>query len=541
MKKYDLVSAMAEHTAKEVVKNEETWKKYLNTASRMYKYPFRDQLLIYAQRPEATACASLEIWNEKMHCWVNRGAKGIALIDEEGHKFSKLRYVFDISDVHKAKRIGKFPYLWEMQETQEERVLERLERIYGETDKETGFVDRIRELSVRITEECYPEILQDLEYLKEGSFLEELDELNLSVRLRVTLADSIAYTVLRRCGVPESLLADEMSFPYIHEFNTVETLSQVGSYVSDFARPILMEIGKVIWTQEKEASQNLEQKGLEKTDKHDYNALKRKSEEQNKQDKGPIAEYGERSSENETTIRTERGLSDSDVTNGQTAGGNIDQIRADEKELLTGTQERDLHGTVTKRDTERTSSDHTEPGGREDGISDGTDEERSGRDRADERGKSDALGTENEQHSARSRGSRSEGIDLQLNRKEPESGYQQLSLFPSVEEQIGNITAAQASMKYTMPAAFFLPQDQLDDILRSGGGRVQSRKRIYAKYQQRKTPEEMAEFLKNEYETTGKGFEFDSNPVSLWFDEAGMRIGYGMSAKENPLVFMNWS
>ena len=444
MKKYDLVSAMAEHTAKEVVKNEETWKKYLNTASRMYKYPFRDQLLIYAQRPEATACASLEIWNEKMHCWVNRGAKGIALIDEEGHKFSKLRYVFDISDVHKAKRIGKFPYLWEMQETQEERVLERLERIYGETDKETGFVDRIRELSVRITEECYPEILQDLEYLKEGSFLEELDELNLSVRLRVTLADSIAYTVLRRCGVPESLLADEMSFPYIHEFNTVETLSQVGSYVSDFARPILMEIGKVIWTQEKEASQNLEQKGLEKTDKHDYNALKRKSEEQNKQDKGPIAEYGERSSENETTIRTERGLSDSDVTNGQTAGGNIDQIRADEKELLTGTQERDLHGTVTKRDTERTSSDHTEPGGREDGISDGTDEERSGRDRADERGKSDALGTENEQHSARSRGSRSEGIDLQLNRKEPESGYQQLSLFPSVEEQIGNITAAQA-------------------------------------------------------------------------------------------------
>lgn len=125
MRKYKLISVLAEETAKEVVRNEENWRRYLNTASRLYKYPFKEQLLIYAQRPDATACASIEIWNEKMHCWVNKGAKGIALIDEDS--FSGLKYVFDISDVHKARRIGQFPNLWEMREEHMEAVISRLE------------------------------------------------------------------------------------------------------------------------------------------------------------------------------------------------------------------------------------------------------------------------------------------------------------------------------------------------------------------------------------------------------------------------------
>ena len=188
MRKYDVISALSEETSKRVTRNEESWKKYLNTASRLYKYPFKDQLLIYAQRPDATACASIEIWNEKMHCWVNKGAKGIALLDEEGSPYTGLRYVFDISDVHKARRIGRFPQLWEMREEHQEAVLNRLEGIYGDTNKEAGFVDRIREIASRIAQDCYGELASDMEYLKEGSFLEELDELNIAVRVRETLA-----------------------------------------------------------------------------------------------------------------------------------------------------------------------------------------------------------------------------------------------------------------------------------------------------------------------------------------------------------------
>ena len=555
MRKYKLISALAEETAKEVVRNEENWRRYLNTASRLYKYPFKEQLLIYAQRPEATACASIEIWNEKMHCWVNKGAKGIALIDEDS--FSGLKYVFDISDVHKARRIGQFPNLWEMREEHMESVISRLEKTYGDTDREAGFVGRIREIAGRIAEDCYKELASDMEYLKEGSFLEELDELNVEIRIRETLADSIAYTVLKRCGMEESELAEEINFPYIHEFNTVETLSQLGSNVSDLSKPILMEIGKAIGAYDRQIAQNREEtrvgreridtheknieKGLANASEEDYNALKRKSESQDEQSITQTGEAGERSKYDESDIREERGLSDTDGSNGRTAEGGTDKVRTDEEEVLTGAQERSIYGTSSEREAEGTLVDDTGAGRGENGASDQTDEGERGDNGADESRESDALGSEDEQHRTLGRGDRDDGTNLQLNIEQPEGTYQQLSLFPSFEEQVGTIAAAEASIQYTMPAAFSLPQEQIDSILRSGGGRDNSRKRIYAKYQQGKTPEEMAEFLKNEYKTTGKGFEFDGNPVSLWFDEMGMRIGYGTSAKENTLAVMSWS
>ena len=509
MRKYKLISALAEETAKEVVRNEDSWRRYLNTASRLYKYPFKEQLLIYAQRPDATACASIEIWNEKMHCWVNKGAKGIALIDEDS--FSGLKYVFDISDVHKARRIA---------------------------------------------EDCYKELASDMEYLKEGSFWEELDELNVEIRIRETLADSIAYTVLRRCGMEENELAEEINFPYIHEFNTVETLSQLGSNVSDLSKPILMEIGKAIGAYDRQVAQNREEtragrehidtpeknieKGLANASEADYNALKRESESRDEQSITQTGEAGERSKYNESDIREERGLSDTDGGNGRTAEGGTDEVRTDAQEVLTGTQERSLYGTSSEEYAEGTPADDTGAGRAENGASDRTDEGERGDNGADESRGSDALGSEDEQYPELSGGDRDDGADLQLNIEQPEGNYQQLSLFPSFEEQVGTIAAAEVSIQYTMPAAFSLPQNQIDTILRSGGGRDNSRKRIYAKYQQGKTPEEMTEFLKNEYKTTGKGFELNGNPVSLWFDESGMRIGYGTSARENPIAVMSW-
>ena len=682
MRKYDVISALSEETSKRVTRNEESWKKYLNTASRLYKYPFKDQLLIYAQRPDATACASIEIWNEKMHCWVNKGAKGIALLDEEGSPYTGLRYVFDISDVHKARRIGRFPNLWEMREEHQEAVLNRLEGIYGDTDKEAGFVDRIREIASRIAQDCYGELASDMEYLKEGSFLEELDELNIAVRVRETLADSIAYTVLKRCGMEDSELAEEIQFPYIHEFNTIETLSHIGDSISDLSKPVLMEIGKAIGAYDreiagKEASRNFVEKGLANTSDTRYNALKRESETEDVQPATQTGNAGERGNNDESDLREERGLHDTDVEDGRAAGGDAHEIRIDEEELLTGTQEGDLHRASAEREAERASSDHSGAGGAEDGTADRADDEAGGSDGKTQGREPDALGSEDEQHQALGGGSRTEGTGIQpvsegatektenKDLPEPDSGeplpglslseiekgilqfdefmvhkcpdiagvmlfepdkdkqteyiknsyrhkeftefyvgeeragyradengltvwkgsylnrtaeatvsweavrdsiafymekgeylkegqipqweepketevYQQLSLFPTIEEQIGTIEAAQAGDKYIMPAAFSLPKEQLEAILRTGGGRDNSRSRIYAKYQQGKTPEEMAEFLKNEYGTTGKGFDFGSNPISVWFNESGMSVGYGMSAKENPIAVMGW-
>ena len=146
MRKYDFISALAKETAAEVVKNREEWMKYLTTAARLYKYPFREQLLIYAQRPDATACASIELWNERMHCWVNKGAKGIALLDEDDAHGKRLKYVFDVSDVHAARRIGRYPELWELHEEHKEDVIKRLEQTYGATDDKKLFEERLMEM-----------------------------------------------------------------------------------------------------------------------------------------------------------------------------------------------------------------------------------------------------------------------------------------------------------------------------------------------------------------------------------------------------------
>ncbi len=135
-----------------------------------------------------------------MHCWVNKGAKGIALIDEDNAHGKRLKYVFDVSDVHAARRIGRYPEKWEVHEEHKDAVIDRLEQIYGGTDERSPFEERLIEISRRIAEDCYEELLPDLQYLTEGSFLEGLDEQNIGIRFRETLADSISFTLLSACG-----------------------------------------------------------------------------------------------------------------------------------------------------------------------------------------------------------------------------------------------------------------------------------------------------------------------------------------------------
>lgn len=296
-----------------------------------------------------------------------------------------------------------------------------------------------------------------------------------------------------------------MNEPYIHEINIVKTLSQLGSNVSDLSKPILMEIGKAIGAYDRQIAQNREEtrvdrehidtleknieKGLANASEADYKALKRESKSQDGESIKQTGEAGERSKYDESDIREERGLSDTDGSNGRTAKGGTDEVRTDEEEVFTGTQERSIYGTSSEREAEGTPVDDTGAGRGENGAFDRTDEGERGDNGADESRKSDALGSEDEQHRTLSRGDRDDGTDLQLNIEQPEGTYQQLSLFPSFEEQVGTIAAAEASIQYTMPAAFSLPQEQIDSILRSGGGRDNSRKRIYAKLLQAWIPQ----------------------------------------------------
>ena len=696
--KYEMISGLAEYTAHDIARNAQNWTRYLDTAARLYKYPFNEQMLIYAQRPGATACASLETWNEKMFCWVNRGAKGIALIDTDSER-PRLKYVFDVADVHKAKRIGRDPNLWELKEEHQASVISQLEKTYGETDSSMPFERRLMELADRIAQDYYEELMPELSYVKEGSFLEELDELNIGIRLRETLSASISYILLSRCGADMDLWRDELNFDYIHEFNTTKALSVLGNATTEMCKPVLMEIGRTIGAYERQAARQnaLNKAGQEAAGEHteplienaektlakepqtDYNALKRESETELQTNQETITNIETEGTYHETDIREERGLSDPEPDPQQGAGAGADQVRTDAAELPEGTQGRSLSGNDPDGRAESALSGDTGAGRAEDGASDRADGESRGSDRGTESSRSDEMGGEDEQHQALGGGNRTDGADLridsgkELNTEIPEpdsegdslSGsfsetekaapedlkrgilcsddflihkrpeiagyfqtetdtllqaeylknsfhfgtyyvlnvqdtsvgfhadedglymnlgngigpdaeefvswedarflvstymedgvyllpgeeaeqietdgmYKQLDLFTMFSEQVGGIAMKQAEEGSRTVQISPIPQEQLADILRSGGGRDNSRKRIYAKYQQGKTPEEMAVFLQKEYGTTGKGFEFDGRQVAVWFDEGGMSVGHGTSATERPVLTMSW-
>lgn len=461
MKKYDYISTLAQETAANIVKSSAEWMKYLTTAARLYKYPFCDQLLIYAQRPDATACASMDIWNEKMHCWVNRGASGIALIDESA-KGKKLKYVFDVSDVHAANHIGRYPQSWVLEEKHKDDVISHLETIYGGTDEDKSFEERLFEVSQKIVADYYEEILPDLQNKSEGSSLENLDEQNIGIRFKETLTDSIAFMLLSACGVDMKEYQPKFSFDFIHEFDTMDSLYILGDATSELAKPVLVEIGKTVRIynriHEKEQKENLLQKGIENTPKIDYNALKHKSDSEQEN----ISEINNKEGGNidETELRTERRLHDSNVTGGRSTGGANNEVWNNEGDVSERKTPWGVFSTTPEGRTRRAFTDDSETGRGENGavdIADGRERRNNG---TAQSGQSDALGSKDEQYSESGRGNSESRDNLQLiedNSQEPI--FTQLSLFPSFEEQVGTVAAAEASMKYTMPAAFSLPQE----------------------------------------------------------------------------------
>ena len=520
MTKYIKISVLARETAKKVCRGREQWIRYLDVASRLYKYPFEDQLLIYAQRPDATACASLEMWNERMFCWVNRGAKGIALIDGESER-PKLRYVFDVSDVHKARRIGKDPFIWHLREEHKEVVFAELEHIYGSTNDALPFEYRIYEIAERIAEDFYEEAVDEVIDEAANSFLEDLDGDAVAVRFREMLVQSVSYTILKRCGCDMTEFADDFTFDYIHEFNTLRTLSVLGSTTSELCEPVLIRIGRTIARYDRALLQNRRYTG-------NHNHTER-----------AVAGH-------ESDIRKERGLSDSQSDTFRAGRNNADEIRSVAEELSEKPQEGDLHGTSSERRTADTLPGDTGTGRGEVRGADTEDVEEPDRDGGNETERSAAVDEKDEPDLSAGGGDRSEGTGLsveELEQYEPPADrpYRQMDLFSLMSEQVGNIAMAQAEMPSDRFLFGTITAGQIEEILRTGGGKENSRKRIYHKYQIGKTPEEMAAFLQKEYGETGKGFQLGGEQISVWFNKDGMYAAHGTSAFEHTEVHLSWS
>ncbi len=520
MTKYVKISVLARETAKKVCRGREQWIRYLDVASRLYKYPFEDQLLIYAQRPDATACASLEMWNERMFCWVNRGAKGIALIDGESER-PKLRYVFDVSDVHKARRIGKDPFIWHLREEHKEVVLAELEHIYGSTNDALPFENRIYEIAERIAEDFYEEAVDEVIDEAANSFLEDLDGDAVAVRFREMLVQSVGYTILKRCGCDMTEFADDFTFDYIHEFNTLRTLSVLGSTTSELCEPVLIRIGRTIARYDRALLQN------------------RRHTANNNHIERAVTEH-------ESDIRKEWRLSDSESDTFGAGRNDADEIRSVAEELSEKPQEGDLHGTSSERRTDDTLPGDSGTGRGEVRGADTEVVEEPNRDGGTETEQSDAVDERDEPDLSAGGGDRSKGTGLsvaELEQYEPpaDSPYRQMDLFSLMSEQVGNIAMAQAEMPSERFLFGTITAGQIEEILRTGGGKENSRKRIYHKYQTGKTPEEMVIFLQKEYGETGKGFRLGGEQISVWFNQDGIYAAHGTSAFEHTEVHLSWS
>ena len=539
----DIRNLVQEH-AVSVSSSPGDWMDYMDTASRLYRYSFSDQLLIHAQRPDATACASLELWNEKMLRWVNRGARGIALFDETWQN-TKLRYVFDISDTHMVAG-GRSPYLWKMQEHQREEILTHLAEVYALEEKDAATLqDALMAVAREMVNDNLEEYLDGLEYAVEGTYLEDLDEVTIRSDFRQLATDSVYYLLSRRCGLDPMELLEEEDFMHITDYNRLSVLTFLGNAASQLSESILIDIGKTVHKISLEEAR----KEVENSNERNYNnftTLMRETKNQDAETKKEENIENEGGTDYGTDISSQGRLpvSESDRRRGRSDDREIWDAAEDISER---TQEQPLSEPVSDREAEQPSGTDRESSTGENGQPDG---EITGEESGTGQGsRSDGMDSTHERTDGNSGREHLDGIGIQLVEDTREDGLSKaeeeiasaLSLpeYPTANEQRRQIEERAAAL---YAGEIPIPEQVVDEILRTGGNRKASQLRIIYNFMSEQTPEEYTEFVKREYRKGGKGFQIDGNEYSVWFDETGMQIAVGHTVTDHILdkAFLSW-
>ena len=539
----DIRNLVQEH-AVSVSSSPGDWMDYMDTASRLYRYSFSDQLLIHAQRPDATACASLELWNEKMLRWVNRGARGIALFDETWQN-TKLRYVFDISDTHMVAG-GRSPYLWKMQEHQREEILTHLAEVYALEEKDAATLqDALMAVAREMVNDNLEEYLDGLEYAVEGTYLEDLDEVTIRSDFRQLATDSVYYLLSRRCGLDPMELLEEEDFMHITDYNRLSVLTFLGNAASQLSESILIDIGKTVHKISLEEAR----KEVENSNERNYNnftTLMRETKNRDAETKKQENIENEGGTDYGTDISSQGRLpvSESDRRRGRSDDR---EIRDAAEDISEGTQEQPLSEPVPDRKAEQPSGRNREGSTGEDGQPDG---EIAGEPSGTGQGsRPDGLDSTYERTDGNSGREHLDGIGIQLVEDTREDGFSKaeeeiasaLSLpeYPTADEQRRNIEERAAAL---YAGEIPIPEEVVDEILRTGGNRKASQLRIIYNFMSEQTPKEYTEFVKREYRKGGKGFQIDGNEYSVWFDETGMQIAVGHTVTDQILdkAFLSW-
>ena len=536
MAKFNDIRELAQQNARWVSNSPKDWMNYLDVAARLYRYSFKDTLLIHAQRPDATACAELEVWNKKMNRWVNRGAKGIALLDDASPR-AKLRYVFDIADTHLVQG-GKTPILWRIDYSEHQQmILDHLADTYALTQTDSMNA-ALMELAQQLTAENLEEAMDGLEYEVADTFLEGLDEDNLRVRFRELMTNSIFYTLSRRCGQEPLEVLDDEDFIRIVDFNQLPVLTFLGNAVSEQCEAVLRDIGREMQKiYRKEVTEHLAKTAdsLYNTST-DFSTLKRETETNITEGGKP---YG-------TDLSPQGGLpvSEPDRT------GQADEhweVRDAAQDLSEGEQEELVSEYADERQAESASGADRRAGGEPDGRTDREPErEVSG---SEQGNRTDGMGGTPEQSDRDGGRDRAEGIGIQLTADTTEQDLSEaeeeiasafsLPSLPTVEQQI---RAIEAPMQAQYADEITIPAEVVDEILRTGSNRNKSQLRLIYNFMTEQSPEEYTAFVKKEYGEGGKGFEIGGTKYAVWFDELGMQNAVGDTVRNDPKnkAFLSW-
>ena len=392
-RKYDLISELYRRTAHAVVSDVQNWQAFLRCACRNYRLRFDEQLLIYAQRPDATAVLEIERWNDKFGRWVNRGAKGIAVFEDADRSRQRLTHYFDISDTH-ASRYSRPVPIWDMKPEYTDDVIESLENTFGELENRESLADAVLSAAKNAVEDNIPDYLGDLMYAADDSFLYGLSEDMITAMYKKAVTNSVAYMMMARLGIDTEPFFEAEDFSDITNFNTPETLNALGIASSDIAEMGLGEISRTVLALERQ------NRIIADREKPEYNKAENKSE---------------RSFENERAdIHNAGRLQSSRPDNARTAGGNFGQVRSDETEVSQGTPQNPVLQSSDELHPDgafggsRTDSDEN---GRNPDEADGS---AGGLDREPESGRYDEVGTGNEQLEEQSTGDRESGGHLRL-------------------------------------------------------------------------------------------------------------------------------
>ena len=514
--KYQLITELYRRTGVAVAKNPQAWQSFLSAACRNYKCRFDEQLLIYAQRPDAVAVAQLETWNKQFKRWVNKDSKGIAVFDPKGRR-NTLKYYFDISDTHEGYYGSRPVPIWQMNERYEQAVIERLSDRFGDVES-TDLASVLMETAKNAVEDNLQDYMPQLKSCTKNSFLEELDEYNIEVIYRQLAVNSVAYMLMSRCGVDTEAVFERKDFAEIINFNTPATINALGIATSDISEMALREISQTI-------------RDVQIAEKSQNRTFAPQS--QTRYDVG--REQAERSNHNDRNhIHQTRGLSYSRPNITDRARNSAWQIRFDAQGLSGAAQTSDLPQPADIRRAEQTSLRGGTDGFYEAGASDKTALQGAGRDGGTERKSTDAMGRTDEQYPQSSGGNDTERADLQLN----VADEQQVTVnLPTVEEQIEMLAEAEDEKS----SAFVISQEDIDSVLQRGSGFQNGKYRIYRQFQKNEDRKSNLDFLKKEYGTGGGTHYFpDGTQGHTWHDGKGIAIEkHGSSA--NPDLVLSWA